>query len=313
VPVSDIRALGRLGEPITGRPANRRRRGRRSRLAVRRGGGPHVFRRPRIPRLLTALLLLTVVSLGWLGVAAGTQTDPPPGAAAATVPAAAVPQRPQTDGRASRAGASANAVDESVFAAVDGLRLTLPHAAPEMVAFHEASRAEALEMSPQGALVANDNPTRFTPGPPGPGPDYTVLSSRGRARPAASAADIVVPEGAAVLAPVTGRVVEAREYALYERTRDWRIVIEPADRSDLHVVLIHLEALRVAVGDQVVAGETPLAAARLLPFASHVDYATGVRHPHTHIEVKAAEMSEPFDPNAPAVAPEADASAPPDA
>jgi hypothetical protein len=114
--------------------------------------------------------------------------------------------------------------------------------------------------------------------------------------------DVALSADALVVAPVTGQVVEVLEYALYGKIRDWRIVIESADRPDLHVVLVHLDDPRVAAGDTVTAGETPLAVVRQLPFTSHVDYVTDEPHPpHTHIEVKPGTPAEPLDPNAPAM------------
>lgn len=247
----------------------------------------------------------------WVGMAASRQSDP--NVALATIPAAPAPldaagairSRLAGGERASRSGGN-HLTSGAIFAGVDGLPLQLPHARPLYVGFHEASRAEALALDPVGRLIANDNPTKFTPGEDGPGPAYHVLSSRGRARPATSAVDVVLRTGSEVAAPVTGRVVEVRDYALYGSLRDWRIVIEPADRPDLHVVLIHLESPRVRVGDRVVAGSTPLATVRLLPMPSHVDYALNERHPHVHIEAKPAVEAEPYDPNAPAVEPEED-------
>ncbi|MDP8969605.1 MAG: M23 family metallopeptidase, partial [Actinomycetota bacterium] len=186
------------------------------------------------------------------------------------------------------------------FAEVDGLALHLPHPRPVAVAFHEAGRAEALALAPVGRLVANDNPRSFVPGPDSDGPGYRILSSRGRARPPTSAVDVVVGAGDWVGAPVSGRVVEVREYALYGSQRDWRVVIEPAERPDLHLVLVHLYEPVVEVADRLRAGER-LAKARLLPLRSQVDSVTGRRLPHVHIEARAATEVDLVDPNEPAL------------
>lgn len=267
-----------------------------------------------MPRGLLWTLIVISAAVVWVGMAANRQSDPR--VALATIPAApapldsatAIPSRLGGGDRASRS-AAADALSGAVFAGIDGMALRLPHPRPLYIGFHEASRPEALALDPAGRLIANDNPTKFTPGEDRPGPSYHVLSSRGRARPATSAVDVVLAEGSQVAAPVTGRVVEVRDYALYGSLRDWRIVIEPEDRPDLQIVLIHLEQPTVRPGDHVVAGSTPLATVRLLPTASHVDYALNERHPHVHIEVKPAVQPEPYDPNAPAVEPEEDDSA----
>lgn len=278
------------------------------------GTGYVARRRPVLPRSVVWGLTFLLTAAVWVGTAASRQADPR--AALATVPAAPAPVEAGSigarlgDGQVSRAGGLVDdAVAGQVFATVHGLPLRLPHPTPLLVAFHEATRPEALTMDPVGRLLGNDNPTKFTPGDDVSGPEYRVLSSRGRARPATSAADIVLPEGSLVMAPVTGRVTEVREYVLYGRVRDWRVVIEPEGRPDLQVVLIHLHQPRVQPGTIVQAGATPLAAVRLLPMASHVDVHTSGRHPHAHLEVKPAVGPEPVDPNEPALAPGQDRNA----
>jgi hypothetical protein len=303
---NELRELGRLGRAMNaGAPpgARRHRRPIAQPFASRR--------RLHVPRGLVWVLVVVSAAVVWVGVAAARQADPR--VALATIPAApagegdALPPRLDGGGRASRSGVrEAPAVTGGAFAVIDGLALKLPAPNPRYVGFHEASRPEALALDPIGRLIANDNPTKFTAGEDRPGPAYRVLSSRGRARPATSAVDVVLDEGTAVMAPISGKVVEVKQYALYGSLRDWRIVIEPTERPDLQIVLIHLEDPRVRAGHRVVAGATPLATVRLLPMASHVDYALNQRRPHVHIEVKPAVDPEPFDPNAPAVEPEQD-------
>lgn len=308
---NDIRELGRLGRAMNagaGASTSRRRRP----AGVRRDGA-YVSRRRlvRVPRPVLWLLVVLSVAIVWVGMAASRQADPR--VALATIPAAPAPFEdvgPRLDGgqRVSRAAAeSLPALAPSTFATVDGLPLQLPYAGPIAIGYHEASRPEALALDPVGRLIANDNPTKFSPGDDRPGPAYRVLSSRGRARPATSAVDVVLPKGGLVAAPVTGRVVEVRDYALYGSLRDWRVVIEPEQRPDLQIVLIHLERPQVRPGDRVRAGSTPIAVVRLLPMASHIDYVLNQRNPHVHIEVKPAVEPEPYDPNAPAVEAEEDA------
>jgi hypothetical protein len=232
-------------------------------------------------------LAIIALGLAWVGTAASMQAGP----VAAPLSAASVAVRPGGDLAREPDGGGRLPPSEEIFARVQGLALYLPHQSPLTVAFHEASLPQALRLEPSGRLLANDNPSKFKADADLPGPIYRVLSSRGRGRPATSAVDIVLPEGALVTAPVTGKIVEVRHYPLYRRTLDWRVVIEPQGRPDLRVVLIHLEKPRVRTGDHVLAGETPLAAVRLLDFASHVDYVTERRAPHTHVEVKRSSES----------------------
>lgn len=271
-----MRALGRVGQPLS-------------------GGTYRPRRRLRAPRRLVVPLAVALLAVLWVGVNASRQVG---SSAAEVVAAQQVPARRDSADRASRSGGDAAAV---TFAEVDGLALALPHPQPLGIGFHEASRAEALAFAPVGKAVANDNATRFTAPEDAEGPEYRVLSSQGRARPATSAVDIVVPLGEGVSAPVSGTVTKVIEYPLYGKVQDWRVEITPAGRPDLTVVLVHLLRPAVRVGDGVTAGETHVAVARLLPLDSHVDYTLDAKQPHTHIEVKPAVDDAPIDPNQPAV------------
>lgn len=277
------------------------------------GGAPAATRRPRVPRWFTIGLAMGVIAVSYLGLAASGQTDEdtllahaPAGQADVEGPRRAVADRADRADRVVPKGTQAvqrgaGETGGQAFATVEDVVLALPHSDPVKVAFHEASRPDALELTPLGRLEGNDNTTKFTGPADGDGPPYHVLSSRGRARPATSAVDVVVPAGGVARAPVSGRVVEIREYLLYGSLRDWRVVIEPDARSDLHVVLIHLHEPAVEVGDEVRAGTTPLAVVRQLPFTSHVDYVVGAERPHVHVEVRPATAPKPHDPNEPAI------------
>ena len=277
-----MRTLGRIGQPLS-------------------GGSYRPRRRLRAPRWLLGALAAVLVLVVWVAATANRQVEAASHDAADQVALAEVPARPAAGDQVSRSSARAAVEPTAPFATLDGVNLVLPHRDPIAVAFHEASTADALELIPLGRLLANDNPTRFDPPSDMAGAEYRVLSSRGRAAPATSAADVVVPLGDGAVAPVSGVVTAVSEYPLYGRTRDWRVEIAPEGRPDLTVTMIHLLKPRVKVGDAIVAGESSIGVVRLLPFDSHVDYVTEERQPHVHIEVKAATEPEPIDPNAPAL------------
>jgi murein DD-endopeptidase MepM/ murein hydrolase activator NlpD len=119
-----------------------------------------------------------------------------------------------------------------------------------------------------------------------------VLPTRGRAGPAASAMDVVVPEDRPIVSPVDGTVTAVEEYLLYGQHADVRLSIRPAGGDGAEVVLYHLRDAVVSVRDEVEAGETVVAeAARRLPVASQIDRYTrrSVREdapPHVHVEVR---------------------------
>lgn len=196
---------------------------------------------------------------------------------------------------ADQSAAAAAEVDPApaVFARFDGLALHLPSDDVLLVGYHEASLPDALPLDPVGDAIANENRTKFTaPGTDPEGPEYIVLSSRGRRQAATSAVDLVMRDDDPVTSLVTGRVTDVRDYYLYGRYPDTRIEIEPLGRPDLRVVLIHVSGVQVRAGDEVTAGETALAAGpNRFDFASHIDrYFPQERWPHVHIEVKNADV-----------------------
>jgi murein DD-endopeptidase MepM/ murein hydrolase activator NlpD len=166
------------------------------------------------------------------------------------------------------------------------LMLYLPARRFIALAYHEASGREALEMQPLGTCTRNENRTKFRRPHPVDGPRYVVMSSRGRPHPATSALDVAVRLTEPVLSPVTGTVIRVKRYRLYGTYLDMRVVVQPADHSDLRVVLIHLTDIQVRRGSLVVAGTSVLGYARALPFRSQVNDYVGAGVSHVHLEVK---------------------------
>lgn len=205
-----------------------------------------------------------------------------------------------------------------VVARFGGLQLVALNEAVRFVGFHEASYADAQALSPVGRIAFNDNPTKFAPSSQADGPDYVVLSSRGRPNAATSAVDMVVPAGVPVASVVTGTIGLVEPYLLYGRYPDTKVEIIPDARPDLKVVMIHLIDVRVVAGQRVLGGRTIIAgSANHFPFASQVDrYVSlarpaqpfgpspgGLPGPHVHIEVKGPPFGSPPPPSGPPPAP----------
>lgn len=176
----------------------------------------------------------------------------------------------------------------STFARFEDLDLVLEEGGVRLVAYHEAAFDDALPLDPVGTNVENDNQGKFTDPGPAEGPDYAILNARDRPTAATSAVDIAFEPNTPIVSLVSGVVTEVEEYRLYGRHRDHRIEIAPGGRSDIRVVIIHVEQPEVSIGDEVIAGETVLApAAVLFPFESQIDrYVGDPRGPHIHVEVK---------------------------
>lgn len=242
---------------------------------------PHPWR-----RVLVAFVLAAMAAAGVLAADAAFEDED---ARPAEDGASGVGEAGAVDAGSAASPSPEDRADATVaFGTVDDVVLRLPSTETLVVGYHEASRRGALEIVPIGTAASNANTTRFDPPPAdADGADYHVMSSRGRVLPPTSAVDLVLDHGDPVLSPVDGVVTQVREYQLYDRHDDTRIEIRPDASPELRVVLIHLDDVTVEVGEQVVAGMTPLAgSANAFPFASHVDRYLDDRFPHVHLEVK---------------------------
>jgi Peptidase family M23 len=172
------------------------------------------------------------------------------------------------------------------FASWRGLWLHLPARAVRCVCYHEASYQDAMALHPLGRMRRDYNITKFPRREPAtPGPDYVIMSSRGRPTPATSAADLVMPAGTNVRAPVSGVVTKVKRYRLYGGYVDDEVEIRPDDAPDVRLAMIHLDRLRVREGDDVVQGASVIGVPRTFPFSSQTDLYIPGGDPHVHMEV----------------------------
>ena len=166
-----------------------------------------------------------------------------------------------------------------VFARTGSLELELPSRRVELVGFHEASRANAIDLSEVGGA---------------PEVRVGLLPSRFRGTGARSAADIVSEPGAEILSPVSGTVVRAGSYELYCRHTDQFLVIEPDGHPGIEVTLLHIEGLEATVGSHLQAGQRVAASARKFGFASQIDrYTQAPSWPHVHVQVVDTRVEVP--------------------
>jgi biotin carboxyl carrier protein len=158
----------------------------------------------------------------------------------------------------------------SPFTSVAGIVLLHPSAQVERIGFHQANHRGAQQLEVLDTAVAP-----FT------------MESRNRDTGSRSAADVVVDPALEIRAPVTGTVKRAGTYVLYCKYSDDFVVIDPDDRPGWEVKVLHIDGVRVSVGDRVEAGVTVLAPRPTpLPFRSQVDDDTAEPSwPHVHIEV----------------------------
>lgn len=196
-----------------------------------------------------------------------------------------VPARPAS---ATTARSSDREEGAKVFAEADGTELVLPGRV-RTVGFHE-SGGNTVALQPAGRLTENLNTSGEAPSEASGDSTvpYMVLPSRNRGGGATTAVDLSMAVGEQVTSPVTGTVTGVHEYSLYGKTPDLIIEIRPEGRADQLVRVLHVEGAAVEAGDEVVAGETPVAAGpRKLPFGSQIDRFSGLPT-HVHIAVHPA-------------------------
>ena len=189
------------------------------------------------------------------------------------------------------------------FASYRSLRLRLPVKVTDLteVGFHQASYPYALHMAT--TLTEADNSD--TKAAHGTGRDASkqatgvdaVLQGKfirmWRSRPGRpdTAADVGALPGSDVYAPVSGTIVKIKAYKLYGKYDDYEIHIQPTGWSDIDLVMIHVTDLSAMVGEEVVGGETRLAAIRKLSdrVVHQLGEYTGDGGDHTHIQLNNAK------------------------
>lgn len=312
---TNFQTLGRLGSTSGGLPGSRLRR----RSTVRGGGirrGPLGLPfTPSLPSLRTAAIAtgLVLLILFVLGTTAQSQLDSPsPSTSAApsmdpVLEASLLSGGTQMAATGSRlmipgGGAAAGMVEvPKAFAAVDDLALTLISRDHEGVVFSEADAVDMLPLAPVGEMVDNANPAGFQASQAFEGPDYKIAAPATGVRPATGLARILVAPGSEVLSPVTGTVVAVDEYSTADGGRDWRVVLQPATRQDLHVVVRRIGMPYVIVGQDVGVGQAVLGQAR--DASATVSEQNPLGLPSVWVSVRPAIDEESIDPYAPAVTP----------
>lgn len=157
-------------------------------------------------------------------------------------------------------------VSSPLLANAAGVRLYSPSPKAAHVGFHQASSGSSAAMRAQFG---------------------SKMPSRGRGTPGTSAVDVALDAGDPVRAPVSGRVVEVRNYALYGKYPDVRIRMVPDDNPGMLVTVLHVTDPKVRVGQRIRGGADLLAGgARKLPFWSQIDGLGGGGRGHVHLELR---------------------------
>jgi murein DD-endopeptidase MepM/ murein hydrolase activator NlpD len=241
-----------------------------------------------------ALIALTLAALAGLGAIAAALDGSP---IAAGTNEAGVMTSTAVAGSAVDVAGEPERDPTPLLATCEGVEVRLPVDPGDItaVAFHQASYPNALSMT---SLVpdADMELAAALKRAPDPVADVTEAGTwggfclrlwrSGHYGPADTAADVGALPGTTVWAPVTGTVMKVEPYELYDQYEDYRVEIAADGTENIHVVLIHIEDVRISVGDRVTAGVTPIAVVRQLcdKFPVQLGGYTGDGGDHVHFQ-----------------------------
>jgi murein DD-endopeptidase MepM/ murein hydrolase activator NlpD len=159
-----------------------------------------------------------------------------------------------------------------------------------MLGFHQATSDNARQLTP--AVVEKPRYGSFPIDGFAPVTDRRVPTHlfyrTGRSGTPDRACDVGAPAGTAVLAPVSGTVMELKHYSLYKVTPDVEVHIQPDGVDGLEVVMIHVDGLAVHEGQRVEAGLTRIGQVRRLSnilTTMQLSYYTHEAGDHVHVQV----------------------------
>ncbi len=148
------------------------------------------------------------------------------------------------------------------------LLLPIPSSKLTTLGYHEAFNPQALSLKPSGRRVnAKKLKTKAQLDRLKKRMDdliYSLMWRGARSGPLNSAVDVGSKAGTLNYSPLSGKVVKIRNYNLYGRIPDKEIHILPDKAPDRHLVIIHMNDIKVKVGDRVTAGVTPIGRTRRL-------------------------------------------------
>lgn len=158
------------------------------------------------------------------------------------------------------------------------------------VGFHQAEKREAVAMTPAADCYNREATATVRNVIMGTGqPVLFVMESRGRGSAPTSAMDIALAPNSEVLSPVNGVVAVVKTYDLYSKITDYHVEIEPDGYPNLRIAIIHMDNVRVVVGQRLERGETVIGVLRPLPqINSQINKYLPRFADHVHMQVNPA-------------------------
>lgn len=187
------------------------------------------------------------------------------------------------------------------YATVETLHLTLylPNVYKHVrgIGYHESSHNRAYSMTPIGRLLKNDNvwDVEVELNSTAPLPTYNIMESRDLAAAGTTVADIAMDPETPVFPPVSGTITRVESIVIYNEYKDTQIEMRPDGYPNVVVAFLHVDKLRIKVGDHVVQGKTAIGVPKdwrgTIP--SEVEDYVKPPMPHVHIQVNTPAPPEP--------------------
>lgn len=180
-----------------------------------------------------------------------------------------------------------------------GIVLYLPAALGDItgIGYHESGNNKAYSLEPIGSLEKNDNQYKVEVSLESQAaePKYYIMESRGESTSATSVADVAIKKGKPVLSPIDGTVTNIEPIVIYGQYQDYQMEIMPDDHPDLRLAFLHIDQLKVDVGDNVVQGRSKLGFCRDFRslFKSDIDKYLKVSQPHVHMQLNKYVPEQP--------------------
>ena len=157
------------------------------------------------------------------------------------------------------------------------------------IGYHESGNNKAYSLEPIGKLIKNENAWKVDVALNAncAAPQYYIMESRGETTTATSVADIAMERNTSVLAPIDGTVTRVEPIVIYDEYDDVQIEIMPAGHPELRMAFLHINDVRLKVGDEVKQGQTVMGIPRDFTglFQSELDDYIKPPYPHVHMQL----------------------------
>lgn len=165
------------------------------------------------------------------------------------------------------------------------------------IGYHESGNNKAYSLEPIGKLIKNENDWKVDVplGSNCAAPQYYIMESRGESTTATSVADIAMERNTPVLAPIDGTVTKVESLVIYDEYEDIQIEIMPAGHPELRMAFLHIDDIRIKVGDEVKQGQTMMGIPRdfTAAFKSELDDYIKPPFPHVHMQMNRYVPDQP--------------------